>query len=135
MIAKYCTRKEVRMPLSPAALRHQNRIYRGSGGRSQENRVQGFAPAFLDTETGIVYPACFADGRRAPMHLLDGLPDELVVERRESGSVSRVKATVIAGFTGRCRFFTRAQAARALRLMDRLNEKKSTTDSLNLSCH
>ncbi len=135
MIAKSIIQPTVPMPLSPATLRHQNRAYLGSGGRSQENRSLGIAPAFMDTETGVVYPACFADGRRAPMHLLDGLPDELVVERLESGSVARVKATVIAGFVGRCRFYTRAQAARALRLMDRFNEKKSRAASPTLTRH
>lgn len=105
--------------LNMDSLQRQNTTFRGSGGVSEENRSQGFAPAFLDTETGIVYLARFADGRPAPMHLLDGLPDELVITRQASGRVSEVKATVIAGFLSRQRFFTRQQAARAMRLLSR----------------
>ena len=62
--------------LSARTLRQQNRAFRGTGGVSAENRALGFAPAFLDTQTGAVYRACFADGRPAPMHLLEGLPPD-----------------------------------------------------------
>lgn len=51
-----------------------------------------FPPAFLETETGVVYASCYADGRRAPFHLLDGLPNELVLERDPTGRVAAVKA-------------------------------------------
>jgi len=67
--------------LTDKALRRQNRVFRDTGGVSAGNRAQGFAPAFMDTQTGVVYRACFADGRPAPMHLLEGLPSALVVER------------------------------------------------------
>ena len=72
-----------------AALRRENRVFRGSGGVSAQNRYKGFAPAFLDLETGVVYRACFADGRPAPMHLLEGLPAEVVVDRHASGTWGR----------------------------------------------
>ena len=106
--------------LTPHSLRQQNQVFQGSGGVSAANRSSGFSPAFLDTETGIIYLSRFTNGRQAPMHLLDGLPDEVVVARRESGAVSAVKPTVTAGFWRRRRFFTREQAARALRLADRI---------------
>jgi len=92
--------------LDRAELIAQNRRFRGSGGRSQENRGQGFRPAFLDTLDGSIHLSRFADGRIAPMHLLNGLPGELIRQHSESGRV-------IAGFERDGRFYTRAQAAAA----------------------
>lgn len=102
-----------RHSLTPGALRRQSSDLRGRGGVSEENRSLGFAPAFLDMETGSVYLARFADGRPAPMHLLDGLPEEAIISRKASGAVSTVKATIIAGFLRYGRFFTREEAAQA----------------------
>ena len=107
------TRLSHQRPLTPTLLRRETNVYRNQGGVSAENRFLGFAPAFQDTETGAVYPSRFADGRIAPMHLLDGLPGKLV-QRRESGTVTAVKATIIAGFLYQGEFLTRQQTARAL---------------------
>jgi hypothetical protein len=92
-------------------LRQQNRRFQGTGGVSAENRSQGFAPAFLDTETHRIYRACFADGRPAPMHLLEGLPPAVVTARDATGRVIALKSTVLAGFVRAERFYTREQAA------------------------
>lgn len=92
-------------------LRIQNRAFAGTGGISQENRGAGFVPGFLDQETGAIYPACKADGTPAAVHLLDGLPESLVLARTPSGQVAAVKATVIAGFIRDGCFYTREQAA------------------------
>jgi hypothetical protein len=97
--------------LSKTVLERENNRYFGSGARSQENRPFGFRPAFMDTETGVVYDSCFADGRPAPFHLLDGLPDEVVLERGPRGSVLSVKPSVLSGFVLHQRFFTRDEAA------------------------
>lgn len=97
--------------LTQKVLRRQNRVFRGTGGVSAGNRAQGFAPAFLDTHTGVVYRARFADGRPAPMHLLEGLPSSLVVERDAGGRAVAIQASVLAGFVRGTRFFTREQAA------------------------
>lgn len=70
---------------------------------------------FLDTQTGAVYRACFADGRPAPMHLLDGLPPAVVATRDTTGRVLALKSSVQAGFLCEERFYTREQAAVALR--------------------
>ena len=69
-----------------SALQRQRRRYRGSVGISQMNQGYGFRAAFRDAETGIIYGSCYADGRPAPVHLLDGLPVSLVLARapRES---------------------------------------------------
>ena len=98
--------------LTENALCGQNRRYRGTGGVSQENHGHGFRPAFLDTETGAIYRSCYADGRPAPLHLLDGLPQSLVLTRASCGRVTEVKAPVIAGFALGGRFYTRDEAAR-----------------------
>ncbi|ANG63551.1 hypothetical protein A8C75_14430 [Marinobacterium aestuarii] len=102
-----------KIELTPAALRLQNEVFRGSGGVSDENRSLGFSPAFYDMETGAVHPSCFANGQPAPMHLLDGLPPELVLARLDSGRVTAVKSGIVAGFMRQGQFFTRAQAAQA----------------------
>jgi hypothetical protein len=93
--------------LSLARLRTQNRRYRGSGGVSAENRGAGFQPAFLDRRTGLVYLSQFPDGSPAPVHLLDGLPPQLVVQRTASGRVAAVRDSVVAGFVRDGRFLTR----------------------------
>ena len=85
--------------------------HRGTGGISAENGHLGFVPAFKDTRTGKVYQSTFADGRPAPFHVLDGLPDDLVVARDRQGRPSHVVGTIIAGFTLNGRFYTREQAA------------------------
>ncbi|MCP5450554.1 MAG: hypothetical protein H6972_08395 [Gammaproteobacteria bacterium] len=102
--------------MTTRTLRRQNQVFRGTGGVSAENRTLGFVPAFLDTQTGAVYRACFADGRPAPMHLLDGLPSAVVVSRdATTGRVTALKSSVQAGFLRAERFYTREQAAAALR--------------------
>ena len=100
--------------LTPKRLREENAAYAGTGGVSRENRSGGFSPAFFDTESGFVQVARFGDGAPAPLHVLDGLPDEWVKRRRPSGQVVAVKESVIAGFVRRGRFYTRQQAAEAM---------------------
>lgn len=96
--------------LSLARLRTQNRYYRGSGGVSAENRGAGFRPAFLDSRTGLVYLSQLPDGSPAPVHLLDGLPPELVVQRTAAGRVAAVCDSVVAGFVRDGPFLTRDEA-------------------------
>jgi hypothetical protein len=100
--------------LTDTQLRHQNQCFHGTGGRSEENRPAGFRPAFMDIDTHTVYESRFADGRPAPVHVLDGLPDELVVARSASGRIAAVKASVIAGFVRAARFYSREEAARSM---------------------
>ena len=97
--------------LSPTALDNENRNYFGTGARSQENHTHGFRPAFMDALTGIVYRSCFSDGRPAPFHLLDGLPDEVVLTRNSSGRVVSVRSSVVSGFLLDGQFYTREEAA------------------------
>ena len=92
-------------------LKQETTAFTGTGGVSAENRCNGFRPAFLDTQTKAVYLSCFADGRPAPFHLLDGLPDEVVTLRDSAGRVAAVKASVISGFVLHGQFYTREGAA------------------------
>ena len=106
--------KTIASALSNQVLAQQNHMFQSTGGVSQGNREQGFRPAFLDQSTGTSYLSRFADGRVAPLHVLDGLPDELVVERDMNGHVMAAKDCVIAGFICSELFYTREQAARAV---------------------
>jgi hypothetical protein len=100
-------------PLSTERLHEENRVHARTGGRSEDNCGLGFRPAFLDFETQTIYESRFANGLPAPFHVLDGLPDELVVDRMPSGRVVAAKATLISGFVRNGFFYTRTAAARA----------------------
>jgi hypothetical protein len=99
--------------MSEQCLQHENETHAGSGACSQGNRRLGFHPAFLDFGTMRVYASRFADGRLAPFHLLDGLPDEVVIDRAKSGRVIAAKASLISGFVRNGYFYTRSAAAKA----------------------
>ncbi len=100
--------------MTPETLRHENRFFRDTGGVSHNNGTEGFCSAFMDRATGCIYLSRFANGSPAPMHLLNGLPEELVSARDAAGRVTAVKQTVVAGFLYAERFYTRQQAARIL---------------------
>ncbi len=100
--------------LTRKTLEDENRRYQGCGGISEETRGLGFLPAYLDSATGSIHLSRFADGRRAPIHLLDGLREKLVLRREVSGKVVALKGSVSAGFVREGRFHTREQAAQAM---------------------
>ncbi|WP_290651077.1 hypothetical protein [Aquisalimonas sp.] len=100
-------------PLDGDQLIQDNIKYMGSCGVSGNNREQGFRAAFRDEASGVVALARDRDGLPAPMHLLDGLPEDWVLERSDTGKVVSVKASVVAGFVRRGRFYTREEAAQA----------------------
>ncbi|WP_438951962.1 sigma-54-dependent Fis family transcriptional regulator [Porticoccus sp.] len=104
-------RKLYKGELTVDALRDENDAFRGTGGISEENRTMGFKPAFYDMETATIHASKFTNGGEAPMHVLDGLPADLIVSRQQNGKVNSVKPGVIAGFVQRDRFYTREQAA------------------------
>jgi hypothetical protein len=105
--------------MSPLNLQQENFAYKGSGGISAGNRSLGFRPAFRNLETGIVYPSRFADGRPAPIHMIDGLPDDLVVARSASGRATAVSDSVQSGFLLDGCFYDRQEAAEYLRTVSR----------------
>jgi hypothetical protein len=97
--------------LTSERLEHQTLDYDGTGGTSADNRTLGFAPAFRDSGSGQVFLSCLADGSLAPVHMLDGLPDELVLSRDEQGRVTSVRDSVVPGFVRAGHFYTRDEAA------------------------
>jgi len=97
---------------------------------SENNRSQGFQPAFIDRDTETVHLSHFPDGRPAPCHLLDGLPAELVLGRNRQGRVTRVKSSVVSGFVRDGRFYTRDEAAAMLVSASELDQSAPPDTSL-----
>ena len=95
----------------PALLQQENREFSGSGGVSQENAHLNFCPAFLDQASGDIEISRLGNGKPAPFHSLDGLPDCWVIERNIAGRVVDIKSSVVSGFVRMGRFFTREEAA------------------------
>ena len=110
-------------------LEHENRCHRGTGGVSSRNQGAGFRPAFMDTGTRAVYVSRFADGRMAPFHTLEGLPDELVLARNAGGRACAVKAAVISGFVRAGAFYTRGEQRVALVAADGPGGKAGDEDA------
>ncbi|MGC1954602.1 MAG: hypothetical protein WA970_18925, partial [Gammaproteobacteria bacterium] len=85
------------------------------GGVSSGNQHRGFRPAFLETGSGEIYLSRFADGRLAPIHVLDGLPRALTTKNTPAGRASATRGSVISGFMPGFvrgdRFYTREQTA------------------------
>lgn len=88
--------------MSESQLHEENAAFAGSAGVSEGCASQSFRPAFFDFATCTVYLARFADGRIAPLHVLDGLPPGLLA-----------KGTLISGFERGGFFYTRTAVARA----------------------
>ena len=100
--------------LTSATLESENLTYADTPGISQENLCYGFKPAFLDSETGQVAISCYHNGHPAPMHVIEGLPENWIVERDASSRAIAVKQSIIAGFVRDGHFYTRSQAVAAV---------------------
>jgi len=100
--------------LTPEALENENRVFAGTTGVSDNSRPCGFLPGFKDEETGELYVSKRADGSVALVHMLEGLPDYLILARTRNGRVIAVKTSVIAGFIRDGQFYTREQAVQAV---------------------
>ena len=98
--------------LSTQLLRRENRQFSNTNGVSERNHNRGFVPAFLDTRSGISVVSRYADGRPAPIHILDGLPAAWITAFNSKGQVTAVREGVIAGFIHSGRVYTREEAAR-----------------------
>jgi len=120
----------MRHTLTKPALALESANYRGTRGVSEDNRGADFQPAFIDRQSGTVHLSRFADGRRAPCHLLDGLPDELVIARDERGRATCVKGSVVSGFVhGGC-FYPRDEALARLVSASGFDVSRDTDASL-----
>ena len=102
-------------PFSISRLRRENLSFKGTGGVSQGNRSLGFIPAFYDLQSRQAQVSRFANGTPAPIHVMDGLPAEWVARRDPSGRITAVKGSVVAGFLYGDRFYTREEAAKAVK--------------------
>ena len=89
----------------------ENETYAGSGGVSKNNRRTGFKPAFRNTETGRTELSRFADGRVAPMHIIEGLPKEWAAVVDVKGFPLELKPEIVVGFVKDDRFYTRREVA------------------------
>jgi hypothetical protein len=104
----------MRRTMTKSTLALESANYRDTRGASENNHGADFQPAFIDRQSGTVHLSRFPDGRRAPCHLLDGLPDELVMARDERGRVTCVRDSVVCGFVhGGC-FYPRDEAVAML---------------------
>ncbi|WP_432695903.1 hypothetical protein ACQUQP_15360 [Marinobacterium sp. YM272] len=86
--------------------------FRDSYGVSEHNAPFKFVPAFQDAVSGRVELSRFRDGRIAPFHTLDGVPEEWIVSRNKKGKVESVKASVVSGFLYQERFLNREEAVK-----------------------
>jgi hypothetical protein len=98
---------------SAADLHQQNALFSGTGGVSRENRAAGFRPAFRHRPSGEVRVSSYADGRQAPVHVLDGLPDAWLAAGVPAGQRS-LRDCIDVGFVRDGRFYSREQAAVAV---------------------
>ncbi|MEH6579109.1 MAG: hypothetical protein V7731_18770 [Amphritea sp.] len=101
-----------------AELRLENRRFADSGGISEVASEYGFVPGFQDTLTGVAEISRYGNGTAAPFHLLDGLPEDWITEQQNDGRVVSVKASVVAGFIRQNCFYTREQAAKAVKIIN-----------------
>ena len=97
--------------LSGQLLKEENQRFANSPGISINNRDYGFLPAFQDSRSGCCMISRFADGCPAPIHILDGLPEEWI-EARESSGI-RACPQIISGFLRNARFYTREEVSQA----------------------
>lgn len=102
----------MKQQLTEQRLVQENDCFSNTAGVSGNNHSLVFLPAFRDGGTGDIYLSRFVDGRRAPVHLLEGLPDEVVIQRTAAGDIRAIKSSVVSGFVHKGRFYTRAEAAR-----------------------
>jgi hypothetical protein len=92
----------VKKVMTIAKLLEENAAHRDTAGTSTACRDAAFRPAFLDFATHTIYMSRFADGRLAPIHLLDAIPRQVIE-----------KGTLISGFERGGFFYTRRAVARA----------------------
>jgi hypothetical protein len=100
--------------LSIDLMKREKEAQPSTHGVSESPRDLGFRPAFFDYATGLIYLSRHRDGREAPFHLIDGLPEPAVRTRASCGRVVAAKPTLIPGFERHGYFYTRRSAARAV---------------------
>ena len=99
--------------VSTGSLPRENRDFADTTGISINNRTLGFIPAFYDKKSGRAEISRYFDGRPAPIHLMEGLPEEWAADHDAQGRITSLIPTIISGFVRGTDFFTRDQAAEA----------------------
>ena len=89
------------------SLEQENRAFAGTPGVSSMGRPLGFIPAFRNETTGEILESRFANGSRAPIHVLAGLPTQWTTDTFSAHQTSHITS----GFLLRGKFFTREEAA------------------------
>ena len=97
--------------MNSRTLELENLAFRGTKGVSKNNKGEGFKPAFLNQKTGQVELARFGNGTPAPVHLIDGLPEEWTATRDKDGTAVSLHSEIVAGFVRGGVFYSREEAA------------------------
>ena len=105
--------RRIRGVLTELSLHDENRLYANTRGISGNNGSLGFRPGYLNRLSGEWVLSRFSDGKLAPIHVLDGLPESWVDARDANGRVVAARAEVVTGFIRDSRFYTRDEAIRA----------------------
>ncbi len=92
-------------------LKLENLTFRGTKGVSENNKGDGFKPAFLNQKTGQVELARYSNGSPAPVHLIEGLPEEWAATRGKNGIAVSLLSEIVAGFVREGVFYSREEAA------------------------
>ena len=71
-------------------LEQENRAFAATFGVSAMSRPLGFIPAFRNETTGEVRESTFRNGRRAPIHVLEGLPSHWQTESTTARRISQI---------------------------------------------
>ncbi len=98
--------------LTELSLRDENVLFEHSKGIRRNNDHQGFVPGFRLSATGELAVSRYADGSPAPIHMLDGLPEDWIGGRDTEGHVTSTRPGVVSGFIREGRFFTREEVVR-----------------------
>lgn len=97
-------------------MRQLSVIVPSCSGQIERIRESGYLPAFYDHYTMTAELSRFTDGMPAPVHLLDGLPDDWVAKRSTTGKILALKESVTAGYLYKGFFYTPDEVACAIGL-------------------
>lgn len=101
----------MKQALTQQVLRQMNNKFKNTGSVSEENRDDGFHPAFYDPQCDSAEVSCFSDGTPAPIHVLEAVAKDWVTKRDYSAKVAVIKASIISGFIHRGMVYIREQAS------------------------
>ncbi len=105
--------RQQRGALTQLSLRDEKVLFERTRALGLHNERRGFVPGFRHNASGDLAIARFADGSAAPLHVLDGLPEDWIAVRDARGHVTHTCAGLVSGFIREGRFYTRDEAARA----------------------